>query len=58
VSEAMVLAEDDPYLTNTEEHPDRVQPRPLEVSLSDGTFRCTLPPVSWAAVRLTAGPRP
>jgi alpha-N-arabinofuranosidase len=58
VSEAMVLAEDDPYLTNTQEHPDRVRPRPLETSLSDGTLRCTLPPVSWAAVSLTAGPRP
>ncbi len=58
VSEAMVLAEDDPYLTNTQEHPDRVRPRPLDTSLSDGTLRCTLPPVSWAAVSLTAGPRP
>ncbi len=58
VSEAMVLAEEDPYLTNTQEHPDRVRPRPLDTSLSDGRLRFTLPPVSWAAVSLTAGPRP
>jgi len=58
VAEAMVLAEDDPYLTNTQEHPDRVRPRELPVSLVDGTLRFTLPPVSWAAVHLTADPRP
>jgi alpha-N-arabinofuranosidase len=58
VSEAMVLAEEDPYLTNTQDHPDRVRPRPLATSLSDGRLRFTLPPVSWAAVSLTAGPRP
>ena len=51
-------AEHDPYLTNTQEHPDRVRPRPLDASLTDGTLRFTLPPVSWAAVSLTAQPRP
>ena len=58
VSEAMVLAEEDPYLTNTQEHPDRVRPRPLDASLTDGTLRFTLPPVSWAAVSLTTDQRP
>jgi alpha-N-arabinofuranosidase len=54
VSEAMVLAEQDPYLTNTQEHPDRVRPRPLDTALTEGTLRFSMPPVSWAAVSLTA----
>jgi hypothetical protein len=35
-----------------------VRPRPLTTSLSDGTLRFTLPPVSWAAVSLSTDTRP
>ena len=56
VAEALVLAEVDPYLTNTQEHPDRVRPRALDATLDDGVLRFSLPPVSWAAIRVSAGP--
>ena len=58
VSEAMVLAEDDHHLTNTQDDPDRVRPRELAATLTDGVLRFTLPPVSWAAISLTAVPQP
>ena len=61
VTEAVMLHEDDPYTVNTAEDPDRVVPRPLEgVHLAaddagtDGpaTLTATLPPISWAVIRL------
>ena len=61
VTEAVMLHEDDPYTVNTAEDPDRVVPRPLEgVHLAaddagtDGpaTLTATLPPISWAMIRL------
>jgi alpha-N-arabinofuranosidase len=53
VAEAMELSESDPYAANTEQDPERVQPRPLAVMLEDGVLRFTLPPVAWSAVSLT-----
>jgi alpha-N-arabinofuranosidase len=54
------LAEPDPYLVNDRANPDRVRPRPLDAGRPDGgRFAVTLPPVSWAAIRLSteADPR-
>jgi len=42
----------DPYLSNSAEHPDAVQPQALEVDTEAGTATITLPPVSWAVVEL------
>ncbi|MFT4280918.1 alpha-N-arabinofuranosidase [Microbacterium sp.] len=57
VAESHLLHDADRYAVNTLDDPDRVAPRPLPgVDLSDGVLSATLPPVSWAAVRLT--PRP
>jgi alpha-N-arabinofuranosidase len=53
VAEAMELSESDPYAANTEQDPERVQPRALAVMLEDGVLRFTLPPVAWSAVSLT-----
>ncbi|MBI4943715.1 MAG: alpha-N-arabinofuranosidase [Actinobacteria bacterium] len=53
VGESHLLADPDRLATNTQDAPDRVRPRPVEVTLDDGRARVTLPPVSWLAVRLT-----
>ena len=51
--ETHVLHDDDPYASNTLEHPDRVQPRALEgARVEDGILRVTLPPIAWAALAL------
>ena len=51
--ETHVLYDDDPYASNTLEHPDRVQPRSLEgAKVEDGVLRVTLPPIAWAALAL------
>jgi alpha-N-arabinofuranosidase len=53
VQEATVLSDDDVRAANTQDQPDRVAPRAHDgAAVSDGTLRLTLPPVSWAAVRL------
>lgn len=53
VVDAHVLWNENPYATNTAEHPTRVAPRPLEVTLDGGHLRLTLPPLSWASIRLS-----
>ena len=50
---AHVLWNDDAYATNTADDPTRVAPRPLDVTLADGRLSITLPPLSWASIRLS-----
>jgi alpha-N-arabinofuranosidase len=52
VREATALWDDDPNAHNTEQRPDRVVPRPLDVTIEDGMVHAHLPPVSWAVIRL------
>ncbi|GAA1465839.1 alpha-N-arabinofuranosidase [Microbacterium thalassium] len=53
VVESHVLHEDDRYAANTLAEPDRVGIRPLtDVRIKDAALVATLPPVSWAAIRL------
>ncbi|WP_025155374.1 alpha-N-arabinofuranosidase [Leifsonia aquatica] len=53
IVEALTLADDDVYATNTQDHPTRVTPSTnANVLLSDGVVTITLPPVSWTAVSL------
>ena len=53
VTEAVALHEPDRYAENTADDPDRVVPRPLDdVHLEKNTLTATLPPVSWAMIRL------
>jgi alpha-N-arabinofuranosidase len=53
VAEHWVVAEDDPYRTNTRAEPDRVVPRPGSgAEVRDGRLTVGLPAVSWSAVRL------
>ena len=55
VLESWTIADDDLYATNTADNPDRVVPRPADsVTVTDGTLRAALPPVSWTAIRLGA----
>jgi alpha-N-arabinofuranosidase len=47
------LAGPDPQAANTKEHPNRVEPRPLEGTHIEGQrLRATLPPLSWNLLRL------
>lgn len=55
-AEAFLLADDDVRAVNTADEPDRVTLRPLDVTVTPGGLDLTLPPVSWAAVRLDARP--
>lgn len=53
VIESHLLADEDIYAANSLEHPDRVSARPLEgIVVNGGRLDVTLPPVSWAALRL------
>lgn len=56
VAEATLLHEDDASLTNTEQHPDRVRPRPLPGAPVgepvQGDLSLHLPALSWATVTL------
>ncbi|HEX8508275.1 MAG TPA: alpha-L-arabinofuranosidase C-terminal domain-containing protein, partial [Propionibacteriaceae bacterium] len=54
VSEAWTLADADPLAANTEAEPDRVVPRPVEATATDGVLRVELPAVSWSCVRLAS----
>ncbi|WP_193105437.1 alpha-N-arabinofuranosidase [Brachybacterium sp. FME24] len=57
ISESVLLHEEDPYAVNTADDPDRVVPRPLPgVQLDDALLTATLPPISWAMIRLHARP--
>jgi alpha-N-arabinofuranosidase len=57
LTEASVLAHEDPTTTNTEASPDAVRPRRLEnVTVEDGRVTALLPPVSWTVLRLATRP--
>jgi alpha-N-arabinofuranosidase len=57
LTEASVLAHEDPTTTNTEASPDAVRPRRLEnVTVGDGRVTALLPPVSWTVLRLATRP--
>ena len=60
IGSAQVLWDPDPDATNSLGSPERVAPRPLAAVLDHGRLRVSLPPVSWAEVRLTcrAGDQP
>ena len=49
---ATVLASEDPMSTNTADDPDRVSPAELPARTDRGSVTVTLPPVSWAMVRV------
>ena len=52
--EAVTLTDRDVQATNTEEQPNRVIPRALDVAiLTDGAMHAVLPPVSWSMLRLS-----
>ncbi|MBU2666260.1 alpha-N-arabinofuranosidase [Actinoplanes bogorensis] len=51
--EAWLVSDADLTATNTQAAPDRVVPRPLDVSLDGDAVTAVLPPVSWSAIRLT-----
>ena len=53
--ESVMLADDDPYATNSADEPERVVPRPNDTArVADGRVTLTLPPVSWGMVRVRA----
>ncbi|PWH07110.1 alpha-L-arabinofuranosidase [Brachybacterium endophyticum] len=53
VIEAALLNEKDPDVVNTAGRPDRVVPRAFEdVHLEDARLSASLPPISWAMIRL------
>ena len=54
VVDHQMMAESDPHLTNTRDHPDRVRPRPGRSGVGDGVLTGTLPAVSWHCIRLAA----
>jgi alpha-N-arabinofuranosidase len=54
--EAVVLTDDDLTATNTEDHPERVVPRPHPAAgVTDGELRAELPPASWSMLLLDVG---
>lgn len=54
--EHLVLADDDPTATNTEQAPERVVPRPVAAtSVTGQTVNAALPAASWHLLRLTTG---
>jgi len=53
VVEAVALYDDDIHAANTLASPERVQLREIDSTIADGTLTIELPPVSWAALRLT-----
>lgn len=54
LTEALSLADADPYAANTNEDPERVaMTENLSATLADGILTVTLPPVSWTVLALT-----
>lgn len=53
IESAQLLWDADPHATNPADDPLRVAPQPLAAELDKGRLRLSLPPVSWADVRLT-----
>jgi alpha-L-arabinofuranosidase len=56
IVESGVLAEDDPYLTNTRENQDAVRIRATDATATGDSVQITLPPASWAFIRLRDAP--
>jgi alpha-N-arabinofuranosidase len=54
VEAAELLWHPDPHATNTQRAPLTVAPRQLAATLDRGLLRVTLPPVSWAGIRLAS----
>ena len=55
VVEHLALHDDDPAARNTEDHPDRVSPRPGNAAVNGTTLTAALPPISWHCIRLSEG---
>jgi alpha-L-arabinofuranosidase len=51
-ADALVLSDSDLSATNTQDNPDRVEPRPLGAHVEGSVLRLELPAVSWSCVRL------
>lgn len=56
IEHAEVLWDADPHAANTQQAPLTVAPRPLAAELDGTLLRVTLPPVSWAGIRLASRP--
>ncbi|WP_395244073.1 alpha-N-arabinofuranosidase [Agromyces sp. MMS24-K17] len=56
IVQADLLWHPDPSATNTVDRPDEVAPRPLAATLDGDRLRATLPPLSWAVVRVACEP--
>jgi alpha-N-arabinofuranosidase len=56
-AEGTVVVGADDDATNTSREPHRVAPRPLEVRREGTSLTVTLPPASWAMIRLESQPR-
>jgi alpha-N-arabinofuranosidase len=57
LGESLTLADDDPTVTNTLEHPERVTPTPnRSVRIQDGVLTVDLPAISWTALQLIQEP--
>lgn len=52
-ADAFALSDPDVSATNSQDHPDRVQPRSLAVHTDGSVQRLELPAVSWSCVRLS-----
>jgi alpha-N-arabinofuranosidase len=52
-AKAVVLSDPDLSATNSQDHPDRVQPRSLAVHMDGSVLRLELPAVSWSCIRLS-----
>jgi alpha-N-arabinofuranosidase len=53
VVHAELLWHPDPLATNTADDPARVTPQSIATTLESGTLRLTMPPLSWASIRVT-----
>ncbi len=53
--DAVVLHDPDPTAANTQEDPDRVQPKPHPTALADGVIEAELPPASWGRFAVEVG---
>jgi alpha-L-arabinofuranosidase len=51
-TDALVISDDDLSARNTQDNPNRVQPRPLAAHADGSRLRLDLPAVSWSCVRL------
>jgi alpha-N-arabinofuranosidase len=49
---AVLVHDADPQARNTQAHPERVVPRPVEVSVDGGSVSLVMPAVSWSMIRL------